>query len=99
MLVKTKLEILKEFYNKTLSFVLYSEVLIDYYKKEDSKKIIETKTVMVLGRPTPKEITAEMLIEKEEKKLKDNQKLLAIIEKRIKKEEPVNNSKSTGSLA
>ena len=86
-MIKTRIQVLEEIYDKTLLVVMASEIDIEYYKKYDPKKvIIPQKEVVRAGIRTKQDFTAEMLIKLEELKTEENNIVLSIIDKKIKAE-------------
>lgn len=85
-MTKTKVQVLEEIYDRTLAVITDSEIQIEYLKKQDPKMVVFTKVEMFGGTPMKKEFTAEMLIKKEEDKLKENREVLSIVDRNIEEE-------------
>ena len=87
-MIKTRIKVLEEIYDRTLVVIIDSEIQIEYLKKQDPKMIVFQKVEMFGGTPMKKDYTAGMLVVKEEAKLKENNAVLNIISKKIKEEKP-----------
>lgn len=85
-MIKTRTQILEEIYDKTIAVIVDSEIQIEYLKKQDPKLVLLQEKVAMAGAGMKKDWTVEMLIKKEESKLKENNEVLSIIDKRIKEE-------------
>lgn len=91
-MIKTRTEILEEIYDKTLAVIVDSEIQIEYMGKQDPKRVLATSPEKKYNTLTSRneiqmvDYTAEMLLKKEESKLKENLVVLSIVDKWIKKE-------------
>lgn len=85
-MTKTRLQALEELYDKAIAVIVDSEIQIEYFKKKDPKMIVFSKVEMIAGQPFKKDFTAEILIKKEEEKLKENNAVLDIISGKIQRE-------------
>lgn len=84
--MKTHKEVLEELHDKTLAFVVDSEITIAYLKTQDPKRVLKEKPRVFAGQMMKEDITVEMSLKEQEVRLKENQALLEVIDKAIAEE-------------
>ena len=89
---KTKVEAIQEIYDRTISVIVDSEIQTQYMKKQDPKRVIsivpEKKYSMLTRKDEIQMVdyTAEMLLKKEESKLKEHLVVLDIVKKKLQEQ-------------
>jgi len=87
-MIKTRIQVLEELFNKVLEVAMDAEVQVDYMKTQDPKKVVyPNKETVVAGIKMRQNWTAEMVIAQNEAKLKEDKEILKIIAKKIKEED------------
>ena len=87
-MIKTRIQVLEELYNKVLEVAMNAEVQVDYMKTQDPKKVVyPNKETIMAGIRTRQDWTAEMVIAQNEAKLKEDNEILKVIAEKIKEEE------------
>ena len=86
-MVKTKLQMLEEIYDKVFAVAVDAEIQVDFMKTQDPKKIIyPNKEYTVAGIKMKKDISAEMIVVENEAKIKNDYAILEIIKNKIEEE-------------
>ena len=87
-MIKTRIQVLEELFNKVLEVSMDAEIQVDYMKTQDPKKVIyPNKEIIVAGIKMRNDWTAQMVIAQNESKLKEDNEILEIIKKKIEEEE------------
>jgi hypothetical protein len=83
--MKTRKEILDEFYDNTLKVIVNLEIEILFFKTQDKSKVLKQNKKVVAGIIMNEDFTIEMAIKEQEENLKDKKLLLEIIKKELEK--------------